>query len=93
MFPEQFRDQLLEQANSERKPTSRMDSTRESFNVNNAKSSLKTFMAGASDAVDDDELFLTKPVADLFPEGESEALYSQNANLRNSHTYPCRLVV
>ena len=70
LFPQQFRDQLMEQANAEQ--AAKAGKSRDSFTFNNAKSSLKTFMTGAPELVDDDELFLTKPVADLFPEGKRQ---------------------
>ena len=60
---------MLEQANAEAK-ASEETSRSQSFSVNRAKSSLKTFMAGGHEMVGDDDLFLTKPVADLFPEGK-----------------------
>ena len=66
MFPEQFRDQMLEQANAE---ASKKEQRRDSYKVNGVRNSLKLFVSDEPELMDDDEeLFLTKPVASLFPE-------------------------
>lgn len=65
LFPEGFRDQIMEQAKDD---NGAKGEARESFQVNKVKSSLKMFMSGDAEVVEDDDLYLSKPLADLFPE-------------------------
>ncbi|CAB9529947.1 Receptor-type guanylate cyclase gcy [Seminavis robusta] len=63
LFPEQFREQMLENANNSKQNDASM------FKVNGTRKSLTKFMSGDLGPFDDDEdIFMTKPVADLFAE-------------------------
>ncbi|CAB9500129.1 Receptor-type guanylate cyclase gcy [Seminavis robusta] len=70
LFPEQFREQMLANAEAEKQMEKNKNNRSDTFRSMSAKSSLHAFMGG-DDAMEtemeDEDLFVSKPVADLFP--------------------------
>ena len=68
LFPDQFRQQMLDNADADANGNKSNKSKKEaSFHAPSVRSSLNKFVAGGDFGDDEANLYLSKPVADLFP--------------------------
>ena len=67
LFPEQFRQQLLDNADAAKEKKSSKSSKDAAFHAPSVRNSLNKFVAGEEFDDEEAKLYLSKPVADLFP--------------------------